>query len=339
VISNQEHVKVPELDFEKQRWIGISQYLREICDGKKITYNFRDPQNLHKNTFDKIFLVCLFDSFSLQAYNDLVVLAEKFNKKIYVLVDSWIDDKLFQDKHVMVFSEPKLFSLSMTPTMPKLPCAYDKLYNAFIHRAEPVRQSWFYFLFLRDLLHKGYVSYNLYQINSRSPAQDLFDEIHKSGLDSVEHFNYAYESLKSQVPFCNFHETGELSSYISKTKYSLVLDTYAPDDDTGCYYISEKIIRALQHSTVNLFFLQKHTLSKMSKAGLYIDPLMLEIDKMDWQSRQQQILDLLANDMINDLDHQRYEQSRHNCDILNTWLLEVTEPVFYQNIIDTIAAD
>jgi hypothetical protein len=339
VISNQQHVEVPELVFEKQRWNSISQYLEKICKQENITYIFRNYKDISPKSFDKIFFVFLFDSFNQEIYLDLVDQAKNLKKKIYVLTDSWIDADIFSHDLVMVFSRPKLFSLSSNPNLPSMPKEQDKLYNAFIHRSEPVRQSWFYFLFLRGLLDQGYVSYRLYQINSHHTGIKLFDEIHKSGLNSLEHFNLAYESLKSQVPYCNFSDDAGLSSVISRTKYSLVLDTYAPDDDTGCYYISEKVIRALQHSTVNLFFLQKNTLSKMSKAGLYIDAHMLEIDKMNWQSRQQNILDLLSHNTINDNETQRYEQARHNCEILNSWLSEVTEPSFYQDIISAVSAD
>ena len=127
---------------------------------------------------------------------------------------------------------------------------------------------------------------------------------------------------------------------LSKSEKTLTLKaTYAPDDDAGSYYISEKITRALQYPNISLPFVQKNTLQKLSNDGLYINPTMLEIDHDDWIIRQQKILSILETDSITVSSTDLYDQANHNRTVLSSWLTSCTTKNFYTEIFDTINAD
>ena len=338
---NQKHVSSPEVDLEQQRWKIVSSILRHRCNQNQISFyhrvnRFNFIENHSKN---KILLSFLFDCIDINFVRLAAEHCSKLGKKLYVITDSWIDPKVFYCPGVKLFSLPKLFGLTALPgklTQSKTP---TKLFNAFFHRADATRQSWFYFLYLRNLLDKGYVSYRLYQINTNITGQQLYDQIHNAYLSKVEHFNNAYFALRNSVPYSNFGDADNLGELILNTKYSLVSDTYAVQDDLGTFYISEKVTRALQYPTVNLFFLQKNTLSKLVGAGLHVDPQLLKIDSLNWIDRQQQILTMLENNVIHQTLDVCLDQANHNRDILNNWLSQCLDSSFYDEVFDFIALD
>jgi hypothetical protein len=276
------------------------------------------------------------------SYDSFIAFADdcqKFNKKGYIITDSWVDAEKFQHPNVVVYSRPELLSFTTITDDIKLINKRNKLYNAFIHRVESVRQSWFYFLWLNNLLERGHVSFMLYRHDTLLTGKDLFDQIHNTHLSSLDKFNQAYKNLRDIVPYRNFVNKNDLSEYILDSKYSLVLDSYAPEDDAGAYYISEKVTRALQYPNVNLLFLQKNTLEKLRCAGFYIDPVMLEIDRHGWVERQQKILEILNNDPLDVTDQELCCQARHNRNILSTWLLQCTTKGFFDDIFEKILSD
>ena len=337
-MSNQTSIRVRELALESERWKTLSGTLKELCQQNHITFLDR-PLHITDRSHDKILVAKLFDLFTHDYFMLLSDSAASLGKKIYFLVDSWIDQSLFQHPSARVFSDPRLFALTALTDPAPEPLNEFKLYNAFIHRAEPVRQSWFYFLWLRGLLDRGYVSYHLYQFDTKLTGQDLFDHIHHRTLDQMESFNQAYCALRPLVPYHNFADSDDLGSVISQTKYSLVLDTYAPVDDVGSFYISEKVTRALQYPTCNLLFVQRDTLYRLHRAGLIIPPQMLEIDTLPWIQRQQRLLDILEHDQIDTSAQDRFQQCVHNRSIMATWLQQVMAPEFCTSIIDEIVSD
>lgn len=337
-MSNQSHVLVSELNLERQRWQIVLPILKEFAQQNQIGF-------LHKKfgvdtvQFDKILITVLFDLINLEQVMSAADTCSRLGKKLYVITDSWVDHEKFQHPNLIVFSMPELLSLTaLTDNVPPVGKP-SKLYNAFIHRTESVRQSWFYFLYLRNLFDKGYISYKLYQINTTLTGRELFDKIHVDYLSAVPHFNQAYEVLKELIPYSNFVDREDLSELILDTKYSLVLDTYATEDDVGSYYISEKVTRALQYPTVSLPFLQRGTLQKLSNSGLYINPTMLTFDQLDWRERQQQILNILENDLINISDQDLYRQAQHNRSVFSSWLTRCLTQDFFSQVFDTIVSD
>ena len=337
-MSNQSCVLVYELNLERQRWQIVLPILKEFAQQNQIGF-------LHKKfgvdtvQFDKILITVLFDLINRDRVMKAADTCSRLGKKLYVITDSWADYEKFQHTNLIVFSMPELLSLTaLTDNVPPVGKP-SKLYNAFIHRTESVRQSWFYFLYLRNLFDKGYISYKLFQINTTLTGRELFDKIHVEYLSTVPHFNQAYEVLKDLIPYSNFVDREDLSELILDTKYSLVLDTYATEDDVGSYYISEKVTRALQYPNVSLPFLQRGTLQKLTNSGLYINPTMLSIDQMDWQERQRHILNILENDLINISDQDLYDQAQHNRSVFSSWLTRCLTQDFFSQVFDTIISD
>lgn len=232
---------------------------------------------------------------------------------LFVFTDNFIE---FEDlEHIKFHSDPLLHSIF---------CSYNdecatnsnpsRLYNCFIQRVESVRQSWFYFLYLRNLLNKGYVSFLLKQLNSYSnlTGQDLFDYIHKThNLDAVPGFTEAYNHLRPMVPYRNFVENKDLQLYIQDSKYSLVLETYSTNSATDRWSITEKAIRALCFPGIPLLFMQSRAVEKLKSIGFQID-YHDQIDTMPWTEKQHTLLDIIENDAI-DLDlKSNYNRAMHN---------------------------
>jgi hypothetical protein len=240
-------------------------------------------------------------------------LYQQMGSVLFVFTDNFIE---FKDLDFVKFYSD--------PTLHFLYCSFDndckinfnpsKLYNCFIQRVDSIRQSWFYFLHLRDLLDKGYVSFLLKQLASYSTLTgvDLFDYIHTNyELGSVAEFNKAYTELRPLVPYRNFVENASLPLYIEDSKYSLVLETYANNHATDRWLITEKAIRALCFSAIPLLFMQTRAVEKLKSIGFEID-YHYDLDAVSWIERQQMLLNILENDSI-DFDHKHnYNRAMHN---------------------------
>lgn len=338
-MSNQPHLLVnKEITYQRQRWDTVSKLLKNRCQDTNISFCHKNFKSSNLPQSDKVLFTWLFDGFDHKIFSQVCDYYKKLNKQVYFLVDSWVDENQFKSSNAKIFSRPTMFGLTaLHQEIQSRPAT--KLYNCFIHRAESVRQSWFYFLFLRGLLTQGHVSYKLYHINNTLVGKELFEHIHNTHLSNIEHFNYAYEQLKQCVPFSNFVDRTDLSDLILDTKYSLVLDTHGPDDDQNFYFISEKVTRALQFPTQNLLFVPKGTIQKLHQSGIYIDPVLLELDHLPWIERQIKLLEILENDSYSTSVKDLNDQSRHNRDRLNMWLTQCTNLDFYDDIFDIISTD
>lgn len=212
----------------------------------------------------------------------------------------------------------------------------EKLFNSFMQRTESTRQSWLYFLYHHKLIDQGYVSYLCYQIDEYSTLRglELYDYIHRHyKLSGLAHFEEAYHAMRPHIPFQNFLENNNLVDKILNSKYSLVLDTCAVHDDTGFWFISEKICRALMLPTCQLFFVQKGMLKKLADAGLELSHSNLNFDHLEWVQRQQKILEILLNDP--DEYNFKYLKSRalHNYNIFKT-MYDANIDQFYNELIE-----
>ena len=241
---------------------------------------------------------------------------QKLGVTMFVFTDNFID---FEDlEFVKFYSDPTLHAIygsyQSTATINHNP---SKLYNCFIQRVDSVRQSWFYFLHLKGLLDKGYVSFLLYQLTEYSllTGTELFDYIHENyQLGQLDHFQQAYLELQSHVPYKNFPELLDLTPYIQDSKYSLVLETYATNTATDCWLIGEKAIRAMCFPSIPLLFMQTRAVEKLQSIGFQIDHHD-SIDAAHWTQRQQQLLEILEQDSIDFDATVAYNRSMHNRDV------------------------
>jgi hypothetical protein len=232
---------------------------------------------------------------------------------LFVLTDNFIE-----------IDDLECIKFHSDPTLHSIFCSFNgdcivnknpsKLYNCFMQRIESVRQSWFYFLYLRNLLDKGYVSFLLKQLTSYSnlTGAELFDYIHFTfKLDAVPGFSEAYQQLRPQVPYRNFVENKNLPFYIQDSKYSLVLETYATDPATDRWSVNEKAIRALCFSGIPLLFLQARAVEKLKSIGFQID-YHDQIDTLPWVDKQRALLDIIENDAIDFNCKYNYNKAMYN---------------------------
>lgn len=292
---------------------------------------------IKNSTRDKIVYMCLFDLiFDYTYWQKINQACVASGKILFVITDNILkfDDLEF----VNFFSCPELLGVTAydIPINAHRP---NKLYNCFIQRVDSVRQSWFYFLYHHDLLDQGYVSLLLKQLTSYSSltGKELFDYIHQQhALYQLPHFEQAYQNVKNQVPYRNFVEEYNLLPLTQDSKYSLVLETYAVDDDRNQWCFTEKLFRALQSTSFVLPFCQKRGIATLKSLGFKFNLDLDHLDQLSWQERQQQLLNFLINDTLDYDANVLYNISLHNQQLLKSWKVRYQKPDFFDNIFNKV---
>lgn len=336
-------MSVPQIDsVDQYEWrnhrINFENTIKLWCLQNNIDF-FGTYDNIIFSEKEKIVKLTVFEL--MLGYNELCELDHRCvqeKKQIFYITDNLVDDSDLHLQCIKILSVIELFGMVSQFDI-RLMSNPSKLYNCFIQRVDQVRQSWFYFLKHHDLLDKGYVSFLLYQIKSYSDLEgvELYDFIHKkSMMGELPHFQQAYSDLRSNVPYRNFEENADLSVYLKDSKYCLTLETYAVEDlhIASCY--TEKIQRALQFPGINLFFSQQNSLLKLKQIGFEMEDFMLEIDNHPWIQRQQMILDILVNDLIELNPKELYNRAMHNKSMNKHYKDEFLKGDFYNRIFDTV---
>jgi hypothetical protein len=254
-------------------------------------------------------------------------------QKFFIITDNFLADNFIDLECIKFHSAPELLGMFAEKENFVFTTTRTKKYNCFINRVESTRQSWFYFLHQHGLLDQGYVSFLLTQLNwySELTGVELFSYIHKThNLDQLEHFEKAYQELKNIVPYRNFKQNANLNDLILDSKYSLILETSAPNDfNTDCWSFSEKSFRTLQLPSLPLLFTQINGIKKLESLGLVIGVNHGKFDHLPWQIRQEKLLKILIEDTI-DLDETIiYNQAVHNKEIVNNLLLKCQNKNFF----------
>jgi len=258
------------------------------------------------------------------------------DKKLLVCTDSFVDMANFSN--ITFLTHPALVGLKHFHVDPDCYNGLSqnhspgKLFNCFIHRADATRQSWFYFLYNAKLLDRGYVSFLLYNHeNKNQPEIELFDQLHSlHGMNQLPHFEDAYQNLRSQVPYRNFKENLALWDKICDSKYSLVLDTYATNDNDASCYFSEKVARALMLPSLDLLFVEKNIPRHFESWGIVTNTSTLNLDHLSWQQRQTRLLEVLVQDSWEYNFTSLLEIARHNHSVLKN---------YYYNTIDNFCTE
>jgi hypothetical protein len=259
-------------------------------------------------------------------------------KKILVCTDSFID--LTDLSNITFLTHPALVGLKHLHVDPDCYKSLSqnhcpsKLFNCFIHRVDATRQSWFYFLYNAKLLDRGYVSFLLYNYENENQLEiDLFDQLHSlHGMNQLPHFEDAYQNLRSQVPFRNFEENPILWDKICDSKYSLVLDTYATNDNDASCFFSEKVARALMLPSIDLLFVEKNIPRHFESWGLVTSTSSLNLDHLSWQQRQTRLLEVLVQDSWEYNFTSLLEIARHNYSVLKNYYNTIDN--FYTEVFD-----
>ena len=316
----------PEINsLDQYAWRGeriiINGRIQEFCRKNQINFIFTLSEDSIKNSVsDKIVWMQLFDLIPEYKYwQHLDLICKQSGKVLFVVTDNIL--KFNNLDHIKFFSYPEL--LGVTATYNKLPTIShppSKLYNCFMQRADPIRQSWFYFLYQNNLLNNGYVSFLLKHLDNPLTGEALFEHIHyQYSLNQLPHFEHAYQDLKDQIPYRNFDENYNLLPLIQDSKYSLVLETSAVNDDLDQWHFTEKSLRALQFPNILLLFSQKGSIAILKSLGFKFALDLDFIDNLPWQDRQQQLLNLLINDQVDVNKDILYNISLCNRELLQSW--------------------
>ena len=194
-----------------------------------------------------------------------------------------------------------------------------KVFNCFINRGCPNRQSWFYFFIRNNWLDKNYISYWCEDRFGNLNPQDYFDILFESGnqIFQQEH-DFAKENLK--LPYKNFDIN--LEQAIIDSQKTLILETYF--EDSGFNTFSEKTWRSIQLPRPFLLFSQKNSVKLLRSWGFdvyddYIDHTYDELE--NWQNRQQAILKQLNNPIVytTELLEEFEQRAQHNRNILKSF--------------------
>lgn len=324
----------------------LYQRLTDLCKDSGILYfsNIRVSDafinRVVKAPESKIIVSCIFEIMqSYEQWKKLNQAIEKLGKVCFVLTDNYLE---FEDlEFVKFFSCPELLGITSSYADVDLqPITPSKLYNCFIQRVDSVRLSWFYFLYDRNLLGKGYVSCLMKQLTEYSgnlTGTDLLDYIHyKFQLDQLPTFDNAYRNLREQIPYQNFKEEKNLIPLILDSKYSLVLETNCTNDGSGSWHFTEKSLRALQLPSIPLLFMPAKGIKILKDFGLELGDHIDHLDNLTWQERQIELLNMVHNDEIEYNWHKLYDQCRHNQNILESWRIAHEKPTYFDEFFSKV---
>lgn len=216
-----------------------------------------------------------------------------------------------------------------------------KLFNCFINRTCPIRQSWFYQLVRRNLIDQGHVSFMLDYRKQLAPEFiDLDDKLAVYNwifAQGCEIFSKEHNLMTNLVPYRNFDMS--IDNAIIDSKISVVLETYF--DNNQAIAFSEKIFRILQMPRPFLLFCSMGAVKILREQGFNVyddvvnhsydlepDSLQRQICILDEIEKQQDLV--YTQDMLENFEN----RAKHNRQLLkelkNQW------PSKLKKVIDTI---
>lgn len=335
-MSNQKEIDAWDQHIWRQKRHDIYTYINQWCHAHSI--GFTDVfDRIASSRQDKIVFMLLWDRIPQEhMWNRLTSICP--DKMIFVITDNIIDLPSFDN--IKFISLPKLLSIiSSYDDHPLVDREPKKLFSCFMQRTDMVRQTWLYFLHSNNLIDKGSVSFLLKQTSDYSDltGAELFSYVHKKyRLGDLPHFEQAYQQLVSQVPMRTFQENGDLINQIESARYSLVLETYAVEDDTNIWCWTEKSLRDIQFAVTPLLFVQKQGIQKLRTLGLALPDFLSEIDLQPWQKRQQILLDILIRDSEQEPWQERHDRALHNRDMMNHWRDETSHKNFWEPVFELV---
>lgn len=287
---------------------------------RKLAHRVEELNKTFKS-HNQILLPCMIDAADLDCVDKL---ASEYHR-VHVMTEHTV---LARSCNVVVHQLPHtIYGVYLIPEMQKK-IKIEKDFNCFINRLDPIRQSWFYLLWKRKMIDRGFVSFNMHQRQglwypSESPKK-TFEHFHKTTLSS---FDQIYDEIKHQVPFKNFTETDNLCDVILATKFSIVIETYF--ERTDCKVFSEKTWRAIQMPRPFLLFAATGCLQKLRDMGFDVfddyvdhgydshDTTYNCIDRQEGiLSQAQRLMDMeITLEILEDWG----EKSRYNRNILEKW--------------------
>jgi hypothetical protein len=266
---------------------------------------------------NKTIIMCNIDACDPYAYQNQ-------NNKI-LITNNWVSPSFLNSKYYEQFA-PSLYGMyagdvsieNIVPT---------QNFNCFINRIDPIRQSWLYQLIRRDIFNQGYVSFNMdisrhiqfKQYDATATSADVFeDQFHQK----LSIFELEHNSIKDQVPYCNFDPSAELNRIIMQTKFSIVLETYA--DRNEIITFSEKIFRCLKLPRPWIMFAMKDAVKYLRNLGFDVldDIVDHSYDSIEFDiDRQVKMLDIAQElckiEFTNTIINRMKTAAEHNQQLLS----------------------
>lgn len=197
-----------------------------------------------------------------------------------------------------------------------------------MNRMDPIRQSWLYQLVRRGIFDQGYVSFNMDTLlMPEFKGVSPHDAFEKQFNDSMTIFQEEHDFIKSQVPYKNFNDDGDLTSVIVDSEFSIILETFFDQNDVITY--SEKMFRALQLPRPWIVFSHQHAVKHLRTMGFDVLDDIVDhslYDDIDFAiTRQTKLLDLAVDLIKQNFDIDRLKQAAiHNQQLLKnfsvTWM-------------------
>jgi hypothetical protein len=185
-----------------------------------------------------------------------------------------------------------------------------KDYNCLMNRPRGDRSIAFYELIKRNLLDKGFVSYNCCLEN----YQQTFDQL------ALDDYLQTHIYGKTIIPYNTVESHGSLEQCIVDSKISLILETYTSDSHI---VFSEKLFRCLQLPRPWLLYCSPGSIELLQSYGFDVldDYMDTSYDKITIHSnRLKNIMDQLEkfiNVQYNNNDYARFAQmAKHNQQLL-----------------------
>jgi len=251
---------------------------------------------------------------------------QKVHDKIFLITEQ---DATNLPQNVVLHKLPQeYYGCYYTEQIPNDQYIIKKDFNCFLNRIDPIRQTWFYLLFNRGLLDRGYVSFNIAHDRlphlthlSKFEVFDLFHQDFLSGFDNIK------QEIRDIVPFKNFVDNDDLFSIALESKISVVVETYFERTDVKTF--SEKTFRAIQLPRPWLLFAATGCVSRLRSMGfdVYDDIVDHNYDRFDTSvscvDRQEAILSqlsvLLDLKFTPSLIKRLTQGSTHNRRLLQDW--------------------
>ena len=204
----------------------------------------------------------------------------------------------------------------------------QKDFNCFMNRYDIFRQSWLYQLIKQNLFDLGFISFNSEISGGKQPPP--FPEI--PSITGTEAFDYGFkkhnsifaaehEFIKSQIPYKNFIDSGDLTPVVMSSKFSLILETWFHDNSVLTF--SEKTFRCLQLPRPWMLFSTQYAIKQLRNWGFDVldDVVDHSYDLIANNVERQLAILAETQKLINlNIDIARCVQaSQHNQAILKSW--------------------
>ena len=286
-------------DIQNHKWLLISDYLPV-----NVQHQFGDAISteaiVHYSTQDKKPMFFTSNVFCNE-------LKEQFDPYIFTCSPS-IYSEYYKDYDLLIADQ--------IPT---------KDFCCFINRMDPSRQGWFYQLIRRKLLPDGFVSFNmetkrLIEFKDLAPEQ-VFEKQYQKYMTI---FESEHTIAKSIVPYRNFDKDADLDDVIMQSKFNIVLETYASNNNQIVF--TEKIIRSLRLPRPWLLYGAQNAVALLREWGFDVLDDFVDHDRYDCLDfdidRQTVILDM-AQEMQNFDTEKHWDRlktaSDHNLELLKYW--------------------